>query len=86
MAHGNQRGGLLGRLDAGEARDLQRVALGVLGQRGEDRFGELDEGLRDSLAARRFLGADIHHMGTAYRRRTVIASPACRSRPSGRTA
>ena len=32
MAHGNQIGGALGRLDACESRDLKRISLGIGGK------------------------------------------------------
>ena len=65
MGHGDEVGGALGGLDAGETGDFQRVALGVGGQGGEDGWGELDEGGGGGLAAGGGLGGDVDHAGLA---------------------
>jgi hypothetical protein len=51
MAHGNQLGGALGGLDAGDARDFKRIAFGVPGQRGDDFGGERTKA--EAVAVRR---------------------------------
>ena len=51
VAHGDEVGGALGGLNAGEAGDLEGVALGVVWESREDGGGELDEGGGDGLAA-----------------------------------
>jgi hypothetical protein len=65
MAHGDQVGGALGCLDSGEAGCLQRVALGVGVQRGDDLRGKLDEGRGAGAAADGLLVAHIDHDGLA---------------------
>ena len=65
MAHGDERGGLLGGLDAGEAGDFERVAFGVGGECGEDCGGELNECGSGGFAAGGGLGADVDHAGAA---------------------
>ena len=65
VAHGDQFRGALGGLDAGEARDLERIAFGVCGQRREHGGGEFDERRGGGGAPRGLLGADIDHAGLA---------------------
>jgi len=62
MAHGDQLRRALGGGDAGKARDLQRVALGIAWQSLEHARREHDERRRLRLAPRGALGGDIDHL------------------------
>src|SRR5579863_9929444 len=65
VAHWNQVGGALGSLDAGESRDFERVALGILGQCGDYGCGKFDKGGCGGGAPGGLLGADVDHAGLA---------------------
>lgn len=65
MAQGDQLGGALGCLDAGDPRNLQRIAFGIVRQR-RQRFGrERDEDGGFRFTARGRFAADVHHPGLA---------------------
>ena len=67
MAQGNQLAGLLGRHDAGEARDAQHVALfrvARFDQRQRRRL-HLDAPAGHRHPVRGRLGTDVHHVGLA---------------------
>jgi len=65
MTHGNQIGGTLGRLHAGEASHFQRVPFGVGWQHFKHGCGEYYKCGRGSRAPGRRFGADIDHAGVA---------------------
>ncbi len=74
VAHGDELRCALGGLDAGEACDLEWIALGIFGQGLEDGRGELDEGGGDGLAA----GGCLALTSTMWAGRTRRSGRACR--------
>ena len=65
MAHGNQIRSLLGRHDAGEPGNFQRVALGIFWKRLEHRRFQSDEGAGFRLATSDRFIAHVDHAGFA---------------------
>src|SRR5580692_529717 len=65
MAHGNQIGSSLRRHNSGEARHLQRVALGILRQRLEDLGLQEHEGAGLSFALGGGFCRNVDHSGSS---------------------
>ena len=67
MAERDQVGRPLGRQHAGDARDAQRIAFGIIGQGVEHVAAHADEGVGARRAAGFRLAADVDHSRLARR-------------------
>ena len=65
MAHRNQFCGAFGGHDSRDARDFQRIALGILRKRRQHFWLDRDKGAGLGLALRRAFARDIDHPGAA---------------------